>query len=382
MHTGEFFKLLKYHIDCESCAKPSTPTTMTATCGPIVDKDTWTILPGLLDGFYCGPNEFEIESDVSITTLNIKKKEFVRFQPSSNRHLVAVVRGFVSIGGCNHPKDVYEEKKCVAEVLAGQIVMATGLMGIQATLDSAVVVFSFDKIPSVEKTEIEVIARFAKRTLPELGVIFAYNPRASTPYITEDDIKELPAGLVNANLEHTLITLEMLETKPISFSEGGPKYGGMPAGRLKIQRNKRPQDNSTYGVGVLAVAVAKRPPKQFDPATLVPAFSLKNWKLRLNELDSVHDPLYKNKSVEVTLNSLNVGGVIPNEVHHDTDQIIMVVSGAATVLIRTKDGVGGTFLLTEGTSIRVPAHADHEVRQSGSEKLKFISIYPKADDAK
>lgn len=79
--------------------------------------------------------------------------------------------------------------------------------------------------------------------------------------------------------------------------------------------------------------------------------------------------LYTSKFCQLVLMSLKHGEEIGDEVH-DVDQFFRIEKGQGEVVI---DGV--THTITDGSAVVVPAGAQHNVINTGSDPLKLYTIY-------
>ena len=80
--------------------------------------------------------------------------------------------------------------------------------------------------------------------------------------------------------------------------------------------------------------------------------------------------LYTGKNLQLVLMTLPPGEEIGEEVHEDRDQFFRIEGGAGEVLID-----GQTHRIEDDDAIIVPAGARHNVRNTGTEPLKFYTLY-------
>ncbi len=80
--------------------------------------------------------------------------------------------------------------------------------------------------------------------------------------------------------------------------------------------------------------------------------------------------LYTGHNLQLVLMTLKPGEEIGEEVHEDRDQFFRFEKGSGVVLI---DGVESS--VEEDFGVIVPAGARHNVRNTGSEALRFYTIY-------
>jgi mannose-6-phosphate isomerase-like protein (cupin superfamily) len=83
--------------------------------------------------------------------------------------------------------------------------------------------------------------------------------------------------------------------------------------------------------------------------------------------------LYTGKHSQLVLMSLKPGEEIGMEVHHDNDQFFRFESGTGKVYID-----GNEYAVKDGSAIIVPAGAEHNVINSGTQDLKMYTIYSPA----
>lgn len=80
--------------------------------------------------------------------------------------------------------------------------------------------------------------------------------------------------------------------------------------------------------------------------------------------------LYTAKHSQLVLMSLLPDEEIGAEVHNELDQFFRVEAGTGKAIID-----GNEYELTDGISVIVPAGADHNVINTGTEPLKLYTIY-------
>lgn len=86
--------------------------------------------------------------------------------------------------------------------------------------------------------------------------------------------------------------------------------------------------------------------------------------------NSAYRKVLYTKDCQMVLMCLKKGEIIPAEIHSDLAQFIRVESGTGVAQIdRTKTR------LRDGSSIIIPAGANHEIRQTGDQDLKLYTIY-------
>lgn len=88
------------------------------------------------------------------------------------------------------------------------------------------------------------------------------------------------------------------------------------------------------------------------------------------ENDDFRRVLYTGKHMQLVLMALQPGQEIGEEVHDDGDQFFRIEEGEGTVTI---DGV--EHAVEDDDAIVVPAGARHNVVNTGSETLRFYTLY-------
>ena len=88
------------------------------------------------------------------------------------------------------------------------------------------------------------------------------------------------------------------------------------------------------------------------------------------ENDDFRRVLYTGKHMQLVLMALQPGQEIGEEVHDDGDQFFRIEEGEGTVTI---DGV--EHAVEDDEAIVVPAGARHNVVNTGSETLRFYTLY-------
>ena len=73
---------------------------------------------------------------------------------------------------------------------------------------------------------------------------------------------------------------------------------------------------------------------------------------------------------QVVLMCLRQGEEIGDEVHHDTDQIFVVVKGGGEAVLD-----GASQVLDKGALLLVPAGMRHNIRNTGDKRLRLVTIY-------
>lgn len=73
---------------------------------------------------------------------------------------------------------------------------------------------------------------------------------------------------------------------------------------------------------------------------------------------------------QLVVMAIQPGSGIDAEVHHDTDQIIVVVEGSAEIVLD-----GQTHETAVGQLAYIPAGTRHEVRNPGKDPLRLYTVY-------
>ena len=94
------------------------------------------------------------------------------------------------------------------------------------------------------------------------------------------------------------------------------------------------------------------------------------------ENENFRKVLYTAKHSQLVLMSINVGEDIGLETHPDNDQFIRVEAGTAKAMLN-----GEEHALTDGSAIVIPAGTEHNIINTGQDKLKLYTVYSPADHA-
>lgn len=84
--------------------------------------------------------------------------------------------------------------------------------------------------------------------------------------------------------------------------------------------------------------------------------------------------LFTGKFSQLVVMSLKAGEEIGSEVHNNIDQFFRFEGGVGKVVIDGKD-----YEVKDGDAVIVPAGAEHNVVNTGSEDLKLYTIYSPAE---
>jgi mannose-6-phosphate isomerase-like protein (cupin superfamily) len=88
------------------------------------------------------------------------------------------------------------------------------------------------------------------------------------------------------------------------------------------------------------------------------------------ENDNFRKVLYTGKHLQLVLMSLEAGEDIGTEMHPDTDQFFRFESGTGKCIIDRNE-----YNVREGDVIVVPAGAEHNVMNTGTEVFKMYTLY-------
>ncbi len=83
--------------------------------------------------------------------------------------------------------------------------------------------------------------------------------------------------------------------------------------------------------------------------------------------------LYTGEQSQLVLMSLLPGEHIGSEVHHENDQFFRFEKGSGKVIIN-----GNEYEVSDGDAVVVPKGAEHNVINTGSDRLNFYTIYSPA----
>lgn len=88
------------------------------------------------------------------------------------------------------------------------------------------------------------------------------------------------------------------------------------------------------------------------------------------ENDNFRKVLYTAKNMQLVLMSINVGEEIGLETHPEHDQFIRVDKGSAKAILNGEESE-----LTDGSCVVIPAGVEHNIVNTGEDKLKLYTIY-------
>lgn len=100
----------------------------------------------------------------------------------------------------------------------------------------------------------------------------------------------------------------------------------------------------------------------------------KGYKANIEELtkqnNSFRKVLYTGEQSQLVLMSLLPGEDIGSEVHPDNDQFFRIDEGSGKAIINETE-----YEISDGDAVVVPKGAAHNIINTGSESLKFYTIY-------
>lgn len=88
------------------------------------------------------------------------------------------------------------------------------------------------------------------------------------------------------------------------------------------------------------------------------------------ENNNFRQVLYTGRDLQLVLMSLPVGGEIGAEVHANNDQFFRFEAGTGLVMVD-----GNEYQVGDGSTVIVPAGAEHNVINTGQDELKLYTIY-------
>lgn len=91
------------------------------------------------------------------------------------------------------------------------------------------------------------------------------------------------------------------------------------------------------------------------------------------ENENFRKVLYTGEHMQLVLMSLLPGEDIGLEVHEENDQFFRFEAGAGAVMVGET-----TYTVADGDSVIVPAGTEHNVINTGTESLRFYTIYAPA----
>ncbi len=86
--------------------------------------------------------------------------------------------------------------------------------------------------------------------------------------------------------------------------------------------------------------------------------------------------LHTGKNSQIVVMSIPVGEDIGEEVHPNTDQILIIVDGDGEAMIN-----GEVWRIGEDDAVFVPAGSRHNIRNTGDEDLRLFTVYSPPEHA-
>lgn len=99
---------------------------------------------------------------------------------------------------------------------------------------------------------------------------------------------------------------------------------------------------------------------------------IKNIEDLADENTNFRKVIYTDPHCQITVMSLPVGTNIGIENHEDVEQLFFIVDGKGEALIGSE-----LEQFEEDDMLHIPSGTDHDIRNTGDEDLKLISIYSK-----
>lgn len=331
---------------------------------------SWQVLPDK-DSNYAESPKFELSKEARLYAKSLKKNE--RWTISSPSILLIVVtKGQVIYTEKGADKNtIYEDEQYVAidEKYALQVKLSKAgaqLVCIKDTGCSFVVFLVKSEEPDPQ-SRLELRSKVAKKfDGPVVGKDFAFtfDSEGKAAQVDKNTLVTLAAP---NNLERFIhVRVDTKLVPPFSFSENGPSYGGSPPGRISIARiSDLREDYSASSALNLYVLLPSR------SAML----TTNHWLGKLNEITQPHFKVFGNRSTTITLNSLAAEESIPEEVHAEEDQIVLIINGALKVEI---EGEESRYYL-RGDAFAIKAGKRHTLTNdnNGGKVAEFISTYAK-----
>lgn len=94
------------------------------------------------------------------------------------------------------------------------------------------------------------------------------------------------------------------------------------------------------------------------------------------ENENFRKVLYTAKNMQLVVMSLNAGEEIGLETHPEHDQFIRVDEGSAKAILNGEESE-----LTDGSCVIIPAGVEHNIVNTGEDKLKLYTIYAPPEHA-
>lgn len=97
---------------------------------------------------------------------------------------------------------------------------------------------------------------------------------------------------------------------------------------------------------------------------------IKDINQQASDNENFRKVLETGEHTQVVVMSIPPDGEIGEEVHEDNDQLLIVVSGEARLLLGDEETE-----FEEGDAVLVPAGVNHNVMNAGNDSLKIITTY-------
>ena len=81
------------------------------------------------------------------------------------------------------------------------------------------------------------------------------------------------------------------------------------------------------------------------------------------------------KNASMGLNITEVGSMIPDHKHEDSEELMFIVSGRARLVIDNDEGGKDVFEIGPDTAIYSPLGKTHRLENIGDEPLKLVWVY-------
>ena len=81
------------------------------------------------------------------------------------------------------------------------------------------------------------------------------------------------------------------------------------------------------------------------------------------------------KNASMGLNITEVGSMIPDHKHEDSEELMFIVSGRARLVIDNDEGGKDVFEIGPDTAIYTPLGKTHRLENIGDEPLKLVWVY-------
>jgi quercetin dioxygenase-like cupin family protein len=313
---------------------------------------------------------FKLGKDITLRAITMLSGESQSFT-GIREGIIIVARGIISVDSICTPKQDWDA--CLDRASAGEVIkyQAPSTIPFTATTVSAVENSAIILVTFPNASTVGSLIAGSKFEKTKIGTaMFVYNKcHRSEPIVEKDMATFFPSP---ASFEHVDVRINLVDTPPFSFFEGGITYPGAKSGTIEIKKNDaalvwQPYDKLQPGTLQLVIPL--------PPAAKVSPPEVKNFlEMLVKSPMKLHTPFYKSKGAEITLNNLDAGASIAWEIH-DEDQIVMVLSGKLKVSLEGPVRKWMGIILGSGDSIEIPLGWKHLLETEGAEPARFISIY-------